>query len=140
MSRGALLLGAVLLLGPVGCGGGGAAATGVPARNSQLISGEELAAQSIVTVSLFDAIERLRPTWMRRRAPSGLASAALTSPFPAVLINASVHQDIEVLRSMRASDVAQVRYINAGDATTRYGTGLVNGLIEVTLKSGARGG
>ena len=135
--RGAPLALLLLALGACGGGGGGPA---VPGRSPGLISAAELGAESIAPLSLYDAIERLRPTWMRRRAPTGLATAAATSPFPAVLIGAQVNQDIEVLRSLRASDVTQVRFINAGDATTRYGTGLGNGLIEVTVKTGARGG
>jgi hypothetical protein len=38
---------------------------------------------------------------------------------------------MEVLRSMRPSDVTVVEFMSGADATTLYGTGYVNGLIRV---------
>ena len=42
-----------------------------------------------------------------------------------------VVQDIEMLRGIRASEIVEMSYISASDATTRFGTGYVNGLINV---------
>jgi hypothetical protein len=53
-----------------------------------------------------------------------------------VLLNNRVIPDIEVLRSMREGDLLQARFISPADATTRFGTGWANGLIEITLKRG----
>jgi hypothetical protein len=53
-----------------------------------------------------------------------------------VLLNNRVIPDIEVLRSMRAGDLLQARFVSPADATTRFGTGWANGLIEITLKRG----
>jgi hypothetical protein len=41
---------------------------------------------------------------------------------------------IENLASVNAVTVREIRYIGATDATTRYGTGYVGGVILVTTK------
>ena len=43
------------------------------------------------------------------------------------------------LRAFRGSDVQTIRFMEGRDATTRFGTGYVNGLIVVTTRT-ARGG
>jgi hypothetical protein len=42
---------------------------------------------------------------------------------------------LEELHSIRAADVESIRFINARDATTRWGTGHMGGVIEVLLRS-----
>jgi hypothetical protein len=84
-------------------------------------------------ISVYEAIERLRPTWLRDRGTS--------SPSPAYEndTQAKLHIDqtpypLDNLRSMRTTDIETIRFISATDATTRYGTGYVNGLIEVRTR------
>jgi hypothetical protein len=38
------------------------------------------------------------------------------------------------LRTISARDVQYVRFLSAPDATTRFGTGYISGVIEVVLK------
>ena len=45
---------------------------------------------------------------------------------------------IESLRSISASDVAEVRWLSSMDATTRFGTGNTAGAIAVTSRTGRR--
>jgi hypothetical protein len=44
--------------------------------------------------------------------------------------------DFSYLESLRIEEVERVRFINARDATTRWGTGHPGGAIEVFLKTG----
>jgi hypothetical protein len=41
---------------------------------------------------------------------------------------------VEILRSIRAGDVEEARFLNARDATTRYGTDMTAGAIEVVTR------
>jgi hypothetical protein len=45
---------------------------------------------------------------------------------------------VDVLRRIDAALVEEVRYVNAKDATTRYGTGHAGPVIEVISKSSER--
>jgi len=47
-------------------------------------------------------------------------------------------QDFDILHSLRAGNVESLRIMDGPDATTRYGTGFVNGIIHVTMPAGRR--
>ena len=51
---------------------------------------------------------------------------------PAVFID-DIRQPggVDVLRSTRVTDLLEVRYMNARDATTRYGTDMISGAILI---------
>jgi hypothetical protein len=91
--------------------------------------GDVLAAEDLATVSnlsLYDAIQRLRPRWLQPRAGQ---------PLPRVMMNGSQMGGVEVLRGMQATDVSSVRFLDARDATTRYGTGYTGGAIELVSRA-----
>jgi hypothetical protein len=139
MSRLALV--GVILLAPAGCASapeeeGFATERAAPVRRDPaVISREELADQSIVSLSAYDAILRLRPAWLN---PRGTASLSNTGDrLPAVLINNS-RRTVDALRSLAVADVESLHMVEARDATTRFGTGYVNGLIEVLPRVGGR--
>ena len=132
--RGMLVLALAVAISAAACGGGSSAASAP--RNSSLISIDELQSDAIQSLSVHDAIQRLRPTWLRARGATSVNSGV--SQFPSVLMNGSIDHNLDRLRSMRVTDVGEIRFIDSRDATTRYGTGLVNGLIEVVIRSGGR--
>lgn len=132
--RGMLVLAWAVAVSAAACGGGATAAG--PARNSSLISIDELQSDAMQSLSVHDAVQRLRPNWLRARGATSVNSGV--SQFPSVLMNGSIDHSLDRLRSMRVTDVGEIRYIDSRDATTRYGTGLVNGLIEVVIRSGGR--
>jgi hypothetical protein len=73
--------------------------------------------------NLLDAIRRLRPRFLT----PGQGGAN-----PVVYINGR-RATINDLRSLRPDEVAEVRYLESGEATTRYGTGHLGGAIEVKI-------
>lgn len=106
-------------------GGGGSAAT----SNANVITFEEL--QRDPSMELLALIESVRPRWLRGRGTSTLAGQ---TP-PSVIIDGQVQPGrVDALRSIRVTDVEEVRYMNAGDATTRYGPGMISGAILVTRR------
>ena len=104
------------------CAGTGGGAT--PRSSSDVITLEEL--EAVESFSAYDAINRLRPQWLRSRVPG---------QDPVVFIDGSRLGGPEVLRSIRVSTLSEIRYRNGRDATTRYGTGFGGGSIEMRSRS-----
>lgn len=77
--------------------------------------------------NLLDAIDRLRPRWLQVRSRTSVQGAI---PIVVYRDNARIG-GIEVLRSMRIEGIQEVRFVNATDATTRWGMGVGSGVIEV---------
>ncbi|NJD20431.1 MAG: hypothetical protein FIA95_14265 [Gemmatimonadetes bacterium] len=117
----ALLL-CILALGLAACVTG--AGSGPRTRGSlDKITEAEL--EPIAQMSAFEAIQRLRPRWLQSR----------TGLFPTVHVDGSARNaGEEILASIPCSDVQEMQYMNASDATTRFGTDYVNGLILITTK------
>lgn len=102
-----------------------------PPRRGSVITQEELDALPALTV--FQAIERLRPSWLRGRVTT-VRGATSERYFPHVFVDRVPTGDLEVLNRMNALDVREIRFLSASDATTRYGTGYPGGIIEVFTK------
>jgi hypothetical protein len=83
------------------------------------------------TGSVYDAIRRLRPAWLRARTAVG-GDAIL----PVVYLDGVRGGDLSYLQSIGIEEVERVRFVNARDATTRWGTGHAGGAIEVMRKTG----
>lgn len=121
--RRALFLACALALGIAGCASGGSGGSDGPRRGGpNKITSEELA-----TVSQFDvytAISRLRPAWLR-----GGSRAT-----PQVVMNGQPQsQGLDMLRSIRSSEVSSLEFMSSSDATTQFGTGFQGGAIIVNM-------
>ena len=125
----ALLLALTLALAACSSSGTAEAGTAAPRRNANVITMTELQAPDILSLSLFDVITRLRPTWLRQRGATSISGGGGTG-LPEVMLNDSP-SSLDQLRGMRASDATELQYMSAADATTLYGTGYVNGLIKI---------
>ena len=118
---------AFLLTASWGCASGGTGGTDRP--DADRISATELAADE--ERDLLTLIQRLRPRWLQTRGSdtfSGQVGAA-------VIIDGMQQQaGLGALRQIRAVEVESVEYMNARDATTRYGMNMAGGAILVTMK------
>jgi len=117
----------VALIATTGCasGSGGSGSSSSGSRNH--ITREELNDPVVSTMSAFDAIRRLRPRWLRSRASGSTGTQTL----PIVVLDGSRYGDTSALASIRVSDVEEMRFLSARDATTRYGTGATGGAIVI---------
>jgi len=107
----------------IGCASGGSSTDGTPRGSSNRIVESELA--TLETQDAYTAIQRLRPQWLRSR--SGAA--------PVVIMDGTRQQvGLSILRSIRTSELQELSYLSASDATTRYGTGFDGGAILLTTK------
>ena len=113
---------AALLLLFAGCGGGTSSQGGARGPSDRL---GEADLESVPQLSAFQAIQRLRPRWLNTR----------TGATPMVHVDGNIQMGgADALHNLRAADVQEMRYLNAADATTRFGTNYVSGVILVTTK------
>jgi len=84
---------------------------------------EELA--PLQQLDVYQAVQRLRPNWLRTRG---------NTPPQVMVDGARQAGGLEVLRSYRAQDVSELRFISGTDATTRFGTGYDGGAIMITSR------
>lgn len=116
-----------------GCGSGRAPEAGYGFRNRNVITFDEITVSRTGGTSAFDLIQRLRPEYLRSRGPSSLSN--ITPVTAVVYVDEVRYGGLESLRSLSADQIREVHYINASDATTRFGTDHVGGAILITTRS-----
>lgn len=126
---------ALLALGLLGtaCASGGAStdtesesASPRVSRSRNVITRAEI--EETTAENAYQVVQRLRNTWLR---PRGASSARNQETLPVVFLDGVRAGTVQVLERFRAEDVEELRYHNARDATTRWGTGYSGGIIEV---------
>lgn len=123
-----------------GGGGTASASAAAPARrgNANLITEAEVQAILGQATNAYDIVERLRPQMLRPRGTSMGARSDGTGA--AVQIGIVVYMDdvrvgeVGNLRTVLATQVREIRFISATDATQRWGTGHGSGAIQVVSK------
>jgi hypothetical protein len=120
-----LALGLVVALGACASGGSGGSRRGSSTR----MTSEDF--ENDVSLDLYSIIQRRRPQWLQVRGALSTSGPTTIS----VIIDGQRQQGgPEYLRSIRGSDVQEVSFMNARDATTRYGTNNTGGAIVVVTK------
>ncbi len=117
-----------LLAGTAACAssGGSGSGEGGGRRNPNLITMEELADHSALMA--YDVIRRLRPRWLQARGGSANQ--------PQLFVDGARMGMAEAgLRSMPVSDIQELQFLNASDATMRFGTNFPGGAILVTSRA-----
>lgn len=109
----------------------GATATRTPQRgNRDVLAADEIELSNVGTVH--EAIQLLRPHFFFSRGRTSLR--APNNLLPAVIVNSVPQASVQSLKAISARDVQYVRFLSAAEATTRFGTGYMAGVIEVVLK------
>jgi hypothetical protein len=88
------------------------------------------------TPHAYEAVQLLRPEFLRVRGPSSLLNPAVRGP--AVFVDGMLLGGVEHLADIPIRDVARIKYVGAWDATTRFGEGYANGVIDLTTTRGRR--
>ena len=117
----------LLTLALSSCASGGA--TGGQRRSPNAITTAELRQAEGLTA--FQAIQQMRPRWLRGRGVSSVFGGLI---LPKVVVDETQYREIQDLRSMSVSAIAELRFLSAADATTRFGTGYPAGAILVSLR------
>lgn len=130
--RGVLV--AVLGLLLVACGGGGGSSTAAQPNTApravrgpaDLITEAEINSGTNYQNAL-EVVQYLRPQMLRPRAGAGAQAVVL-------YIDDVRMNDMAGLATIPTNRVKEIRFINARDATTRWGTGHDSGVISLTTK------
>lgn len=105
-----------------------ATSAGGRARGARdVITAQEIAATT--AQDAYELIARLRPRWLQSRGAASIRDP--TPQLPVVYVDRIRMGGLEVLRNLNATDILELRYYSAPDATTRYGTDHAGGVIEV---------
>ncbi len=85
--------------------------------------------------SAYEAIERLRPSWLWERGSKTIQNS---DPHPVVYVDGMRRGGLSELYTISVDDVESISLISPADATTRWGTGHMSGVILVTTQRGGR--
>lgn len=83
-------------------------------------------------VNAYEVIQRLRPNFLASHGPTNFRDGAPT--LPNVYVDDVPYGTIASLRSIAATDIAMIRMYTPGEATYKFGTGNVGGVIDVFTK------
>ena len=120
-------LGVVSMLLTSGLACGARHAGGGERVDRNVITQEQITANGYRTA--YEAVEALKPAWLITR-PDGLATQREVQ----VYLDNSRLGGIETLRPIAASQVAQIRYIDAATAINRWGVDHGQGVIMVIAR------
>lgn len=133
------MFGLAAILAVAGCAAG--AQSSESRGSGDVITAEQLATIQVSTA--YEAVQQLRPQFLRQRGVTTLRGAGPegqptgineTGTELVVYVDKMRAGGVERLHDIGIEGVAEIRYVNARDATTMYGTGHAGGVIEVTLK------
>jgi len=114
-----------LMIGFAGCasgsGGGSSGSSSSRSSSNRLVAADLVNQQEL---DLFQAIRQLRGRWLTSR---GRGTAR-------VHVDGSRLGGVQELQNIRVADVQEVEFMNAADATLRFGTGYDAGAIIVTTR------
>lgn len=125
-----LLVGTLLLA--VSCAYGTRAADDRVSGSQNVISRAEL--DRIVASTAFEAIEQLRPQWLQPRGPTSVLEPQGT--LPTVYVDGRPAGDLAALSAIPTEEITELHYVSPTEATTRWGTGVSGGAIEVVTQRG----
>ena len=117
------------------------------AARSESVPGEESTFRDRITASeladvdavdAFAAVQQLRPMWLRSRGATSFTEPMGTRP--TVYVDNMRYGEIPALSAIPVAEISEIRYINGPDATTRWGSGVVGGVIEVIRKRRSKKG
>jgi hypothetical protein len=118
----------------IGCASSGVSPGG---KNLNVITTDEIAQTS--ASNAYELIQHLRPNYLRTRgAVHGSPSADGTNHLEAVdlvvYLNESRLGGSDQLRQIAFSDIREIHYFSASEATTKWGTGHSAGAIQVLTR------
>jgi hypothetical protein len=116
----------------VACGGGGTGTTAQPNTQSRTRGSADIITEAEINAGVYqnalEVVQNLRPTMMRPRQGGANAQAVM------LYLDGVRMADLNGMSTIPAERVREIRFINARDATTRWGTGHDSGVILVTTK------
>jgi hypothetical protein len=102
-------------------------------RKANFLTAEEITTAHAENGTAYDALSRLRPNWLASRG--AVSSNPEVSPFATVFVDGQRYGDLNSLRNIQASDVADMRYYSITEAGATFGLrGGTGGVIEIRMR------
>ena len=98
---------------------------------SQLITEDEIEASRAPTA--YEVIQKLRANFLSNRGATSF-DRSKSQPYPTVYVDGQEYGPIGTLRNIPASQVATIRLYRSWEATTKFGTGNMGGVIAITTR------
>jgi hypothetical protein len=103
-------------------------------RQQDVIPEGEITSRASDAANALQVIQKLRPQMLRGRGVASPNDVTGETSMPKVYVDNVAYGNVEALSNVNASQVKEIRFINARDATTQWGTGHMGGVILVTTK------
>lgn len=97
----------------------------------QLITEEEVEASRAPTA--YEVIQKLRANFLSYRGETSF-SRNNSQPYPTVYLDGQQFGPIGSLRNIPASQISSIRLYRSWEATTKFGTGNMGGVIAITTR------
>ncbi|HEY8852546.1 MAG TPA: hypothetical protein VIM36_10220 [Gemmatimonadaceae bacterium] len=98
---------------------------------SQLITQDEIEASRAPTA--YEVIQKLRANFLTYRGETSF-DRSKSQPYPTVYVDGQEYGSVGMLRNIPASQVSTIRLYRAWEATTKFGTGNMGGVIAITTR------
>ena len=82
--------------------------------------------------SAYDVIRKVRANFLSYRGRTNFRGASASEP--RVYVDDQPYGNVGSLRTIRAGQIAEIRLYRAWEATTKFGTGNMDGVIAVTTR------
>lgn len=99
--------------------------------DSQLITEEEVEASKAATA--YEVIERVRANFLSYRGETSFDKSQ-SRPYPVVYVDGQEYGPLASLRTIPASQVSTIQLYRSWEATTKFGSGNMGGVIAVTTR------
>jgi outer membrane receptor for ferrienterochelin and colicin len=99
--------------------------------DSQLITEEEV--ESSRAPNAYEVIQKLRANFLTYRGETSF-NKQNSQPYPTVYVDGQEFGPLSSLRNIPASQVATIRLYRSWEATTRFGSGNMGGVIAITTR------
>lgn len=97
----------------------------------QLITEEEVEASRAPTA--YEVIQKLRANFLSYRGETSFTRSN-SQPYPTVYLDGQQYGPLSILRNIPASQVSTIRLYRSWEATTKFGTGNMGGVIAITTR------
>ena len=98
---------------------------------SQIITEDEIEASRAPTA--FEVIQRLHANFLTYRGETSFDKSK-SQPYPTVYVDGQEYGPIGTLRNIPASEISTIRLYRSWEATTKFGTGKMGGVIAITTR------
>lgn len=125
-------LAAVATMAACASASGGGSSSSSPRMDAYVITAAEIA--NVGATDAYEAVQKLRPNFMRERGQTSLSDPGSTDVTPNVYLNDTKVGDISALKDIPTDNIVTIKYWNDKEAQARFGVGNVSGVIQVTTR------